>query len=209
MDLYFYKITNDDGGAPCIYRGVLSLAICKPNIRKAAGRHDWVFGFGGQRLGERLIYIAEVTEKRYQGDYYRLPEYADRPDRIYKWVGDAILWKRGSSFHPNGAWAHKDVGVYPHYKRAYVLLSANFRYFGEAGTAEYKIRFPALRERVERLTQGERVHHDPTVRAELLALRDRVWTKHPREMELGKPCDLEDLGKYECPPDDDDEVDAA
>ncbi len=128
--LYFYKITND-GGAPCVMGGLLSLAICKPKIRKAAGRQDWLFGFGAQRLGERLIYVAEVTDKQYQGNYYRRPEFADRPDRIYEWRGEMLRWRSGSCFHPAGKWAHKDIGDYPRYERAYVLLSSNFRYFGK------------------------------------------------------------------------------
>ena len=27
--IYFYKLTNDGGGAPCVERDLLSLAICK------------------------------------------------------------------------------------------------------------------------------------------------------------------------------------
>lgn len=31
--IYFYKLTADNGGAPCVQDGLLSLAICKPMIR--------------------------------------------------------------------------------------------------------------------------------------------------------------------------------
>lgn len=31
--VYIYKLTGDDGGAPCVCDGILSLAICKPAIR--------------------------------------------------------------------------------------------------------------------------------------------------------------------------------
>jgi len=34
--IYFYKLTCDDGGAPCVQDGLLSLAICKPMIRSTA-----------------------------------------------------------------------------------------------------------------------------------------------------------------------------
>jgi len=34
--IYFYKLTTDDGGAPCVQDGLLSLAICKPMIRGTA-----------------------------------------------------------------------------------------------------------------------------------------------------------------------------
>ena len=34
--IYVYKMTADTGGAPCVYQGILSLAICKPKIRRKA-----------------------------------------------------------------------------------------------------------------------------------------------------------------------------
>jgi Nucleotide modification associated domain 2 len=44
-DIYFYKLTADNGGAPCVRHGLLSLAICKPMIRKTAEEGDLTFGF--------------------------------------------------------------------------------------------------------------------------------------------------------------------
>jgi Nucleotide modification associated domain 2 len=41
---YFYKLTADNGGAPCVRYGLLSLAICKPMIRKTAKEGDLIFG---------------------------------------------------------------------------------------------------------------------------------------------------------------------
>jgi hypothetical protein len=41
MDEYVYKITNDDGAAPCVYDGVLSLANCKPPPRIPAETLEW------------------------------------------------------------------------------------------------------------------------------------------------------------------------
>ena len=34
--VYIYKLTVDDGGAPCVHDGVWTLAICKPAIRSTA-----------------------------------------------------------------------------------------------------------------------------------------------------------------------------
>ncbi len=156
MSIYYYKLTNDDGGAPCVHDGLWSLGICKPRIRVAAGRWDLIFGFGGKRLGERLIYVAEVVKKTDRGEYYRDPAFADRPDRIYEWNGERLRWRPGSRFHPDGKWAAKDVGTHPRYERSYVLLSTDFRYYGDAGTDEWKARCPHLLEVFNRLTQGER-----------------------------------------------------
>lgn len=60
---YIYKLMVDAGGAPCVYRNVLSLAICKPAIRSTCKEGDWILGFGSKnRLGERLINIAQMVE---------------------------------------------------------------------------------------------------------------------------------------------------
>jgi hypothetical protein len=62
---YLYKLTGDNGGAPCVEGGLLSLAICKPMIRASASEGDLVFGFGAKSLhcNNRLIYIARITKK--------------------------------------------------------------------------------------------------------------------------------------------------
>src|SRR5688500_181495 len=82
--IYVYKVVVDNGGAPCVSAGVLSLAICKPKIRKTARKGSLIFGFGGKEYQERLIYVARVTEKLEGEDYYRNRKYARRPDSIYR-----------------------------------------------------------------------------------------------------------------------------
>jgi hypothetical protein len=73
--IYFYKLTADNGGAPCVEDGLLSLAICKPAIRSTARCGDVIFGFAANSLhpDNRLIYIARVTEKSKDGLYF-LPD---------------------------------------------------------------------------------------------------------------------------------------
>src|SRR5881296_1719497 len=83
-DVYVYKMVADNGGAPCVTGKLLSLAICKPKIRKSAGRGSLIFGFGGKEYQERLIYIARVTGKLEGEAYYQQPQYARRPDCIYR-----------------------------------------------------------------------------------------------------------------------------
>jgi hypothetical protein len=64
MRVYIYKLTVDDGGAPSIRDGVLSLAICKPAIRSTAKPFDLILGFAGNNLYEDncLIYAAPSLE---------------------------------------------------------------------------------------------------------------------------------------------------
>jgi hypothetical protein len=70
--IYFYKLTDDGGGAPCVERGLLSLAICKPIIRVGAEPGSVIFGFTANSLdpGNRLLYIAKVTDKASGGAYF-------------------------------------------------------------------------------------------------------------------------------------------
>ena len=68
-----YKLTVDDGGAPCVSDGILSLAICKPAIRSAAKRGNVILGFAANSLYEDncLVYAARVTEN-FDGKKYFL-----------------------------------------------------------------------------------------------------------------------------------------
>ncbi|MCC6277283.1 MAG: hypothetical protein IT289_05135 [Oligoflexia bacterium] len=63
LKFYIYKMTVDSGGAPCVFRGTLSLAICKPAIRSSCTVGNWIFGFGSKKKCEKLIYIAEIRSK--------------------------------------------------------------------------------------------------------------------------------------------------
>ena len=60
--IYAHK-THDDGEALCVKDGFLTLAICKPEVRKIAKLYDFLIGIGGRNLGlGRLIYVAKITE---------------------------------------------------------------------------------------------------------------------------------------------------
>jgi hypothetical protein len=66
--IYFYKLTEDNGGAPCVTSDLLSLAICKPMIRKTAKEGDLIFGFGANSLEwvwqtNKKMKIGEPTNK--------------------------------------------------------------------------------------------------------------------------------------------------
>jgi len=187
-DIYVYKMVVDNGGAPCVWCGLLSLALCKPKIRRSANIGSMVFGFGGKRLKERLIYIAEVTEKPAVGDYYRSGRVANRPDSIYEGVSGVARRKKTAQFHKQSDERRKDVGL--KFQNAHVLLSRDFRYFGKRGADAYKQKFPALRDLVESLTQGHRRNHSSQVRSELLDLKATLWRKY-RKMKIGTPTDAD------------------
>ena len=142
--IYYYKLTCDNNGAPCIQDGMLSLAICKPIIRSSAEVGDWIFGFAANSLNNAnpLIYVAKVTEKKEGKDYYTAEEFSKREDRVYDFVDGKFFWRSGS-LHHNESNLEQDLGRYPDYSRSHVILSRNndFRYFGKDATDTYKKRF--------------------------------------------------------------------
>jgi hypothetical protein len=185
-DIYVYKMVADNGGAPCVVGGLLSLAICKPKIRRTAGKGALVFGFGGKGYEERLIYIARVTAKLEGAAYYRQREYSRRPDCIYCSENGQPVRKASARYHFDSDQRKKDVGF--HFENAFVLLSDDFRYLGKKGTDGFKERYPKLRRLIENLKQGHRRHHSAELRNELLALKAEIWKKYQR-MKVGTPTD--------------------
>jgi putative DNA base modification enzyme with NMAD domain len=185
--VYFYKLTTDDGGAPCVQDSLLSLAICKPMIRSTAAVGDLVFGFAANSLhrDNRLLYIARITEKMQNGRYYLNKRLALRGDCVYERRGNRFVWRQGALHHGPNDLVH-DLGEYPDYPKANVLLSTDFRYLGEKGTPDYKTRYHAIKEAVENLGQGHRVRHDEPLLIELLALKQEVW-RDPRHRQAGQP----------------------
>lgn len=179
-NVYVYKLTTDNGGAPCVQGSLLSLAICKPMIRKKAKEGSLIFGFGAKNYGERLIYIARVTQKLSPGDYYQKEEYRKRRDCIYHAVDGKAELRRSARFHSNGMELKKDVGE--HFENAYVLLSDDFRYFGGDGSDDYKTGFPTIKYLIENLGQGHRVNHKPNLFEELLRLKAHVWSEWPANL---------------------------
>ena len=173
--IYFYKLTADNGGAPCVQGGLLSLAICKPMIRSSAEPGDLVFGFAANSLdrNNRLIYVARITSKVRDGQYFTSKRFRGREDCVYERRGGRFAWRHGAAHH-GPRHLLRDLGKPPEHPRANVLLSTDFRYFGGAGTAEYKETYPGIRRAVEGLGRGHRVKHEGSLRNELMALWQEV-----------------------------------
>lgn len=167
--IYFYKLTVDDGGAPCVEMGLLSLSICKPMLRRTAEHGDIVIGFAANSLhaDNRLIYVARVNEKLKNGDYYRPGNYNGRADCIYEWRGGRFAQRTGALYHGSAGDLEHDLGQHPDYPRANTLLSREFCYFGASGSDAYKKAFPLVARAVAALGRGHRVHHDARLLTDL------------------------------------------
>lgn len=60
---YSYVVARDFGFAPNPFNGFLTLATCKPKIRKWAQVGDFVIGNANKQLNNKLIYMMKVTKK--------------------------------------------------------------------------------------------------------------------------------------------------
>ncbi|MCJ9728980.1 hypothetical protein [Bradyrhizobium sp. PRIMUS42] len=103
--IYFYKLTVDAGAAPCVERGMLSLAICKPMMRSSAEVDDLIFGFTASSIDprNRLIYAARITKKLTDGEYYEGDTFSSRQDCILGYDPATMLGVLAQSFmtsHP-------------------------------------------------------------------------------------------------------------
>lgn len=193
---YLYKMTSDRGGAPCALRpdageeAFLTLAICKPAIRRTAQPGDRIVGITSHALNQRdgypllsVIYAGVVSEGVDAHDYFESSaEFAGRPDCIYRFhQQNGRAHHTGSTrLHRGEAHLVKDLGTYPFYRNGRVLVCRDFRYFGPQA-----LRIPArlglLQVAAETLGQGHRVYEpeDPEWR-ELDALFRWLW-KQPTQ----------------------------
>ncbi len=183
---FVYKLTADNGGAPCVTDDLLTLAICKPAIRSAARPGDWIFGFGdNEELQNRLIYIAEVTGKLVKSAYYVADAFSSRLDCIYERDTKGYLQRRRNArFHTEDD-KTRDVGHFPDYRRANVALSTNFRYFGRVASPNVPT---ILQNFVRKMGQGHRSNFNELrdISAALDSLRDSAWRNFSR-MRIGAP----------------------
>ena len=194
--VYLYKLTSDRGGAPCALEPagreepLLTLAICKPAIRRTAQPGDRVVGITSHALEKSdgypllsVVYAAVVAEGVEARDYFsKAAEFRDRPDCIYQFHqqnGRASHAGR-SQLHRGDAHLLKDLGSYPYYRNGRVLACRDFRYFG-AHAVQIPKRLALLRVAAQTLGQGHRVYAemDPEWR-EMDALFRWLWKKPTR-----------------------------
>lgn len=147
MRLFSYKMTDDTGFAPKPFWGCMTLATCKPQIRKHKRPGDWIAGFtSGQLCGdpagsERLVFLMRVQEKMTLSEYFRDERFQPKIPRRFR---EARVFKEGDNIYRplvlNAREAHHFEQLpNPNHvleDRAhdvngrYVLISTRFVYFG-------------------------------------------------------------------------------
>jgi hypothetical protein len=146
--LFSYKMTDDTGFAPNPFWGMLTLATCKPEIRRTKREEDWIAGFTSKALcgdpvgQEKLIYLMEITKKEQLRYYFTSQDFRDKKPldgchHVCK-IGDNIYqplcvnasasedFKRlpEALYHCTESNKQKDLGG------GFVLISTKFFYFG-------------------------------------------------------------------------------
>ena len=138
MKIRAYKMTHATGFAPNHDCGILTLATCKPGIRKKAEIGEWIAGFtstektaGGTPRGqEMLIYLMKVTDKMTFDEYWKKypqkrPEYSELGDNIYFLEGNSYKQTDKTNYHTEKQVRDKDLSSDK------VLISTEFKYFGK------------------------------------------------------------------------------
>ncbi len=146
--LFSYKMTHDTGFAPNPFKGFLTLANCKPKIRKYRQPKEWVAGFtsvglNGDSVGrEKLVYLMEITNKVDYYEYWTNPNYeCKKPksgyvtienkagDNIYRPNANAPLHFEQieeTKHHKEESLQKRDLGG------EYTFISNHFFYFGSS-----------------------------------------------------------------------------
>ncbi|MFV0456843.1 MAG: hypothetical protein ACK5NQ_17995 [Pseudomonas sp.] len=169
MRLFSYKMTHDTGFAPNPFGHTLTLATCKPQIRRSKKQGDWIAGFTskaltGDRVGEeRLIYLMQVGKKLHLRDYFGDPLFQDKTPNLGKSgpvpkAGDNIYRPlvpgafepghfeqvRNPNHWDTGADAPSDDDLRRDVSGQYALIADEFYYFGAQAISLPEAVRPAL-----------------------------------------------------------------
>lgn len=139
--LFSYTIPVDDGAAPNPFRGMCSLAICKPGIRRVAKEGDWVAGLGSKNapsgnLSGHLVYAMRVERSLSLKEYdqeagtkwpHRIPNVQSAD--LWERLGDCIYdYSMGNPLQRAGV--HGKDNIKTDLSGENVLISRDFYYFG-------------------------------------------------------------------------------
>lgn len=140
--VFSYVVVHDSGFAPNPFHGLLTLACCKPKIRRNAGVGDIIVGLSSRC--ERIVYAAQVEEVIGFEEYWADPRYlARRPrmdsDRIVDRAGDNIYEPTPGGYHQLHSMHSRPDGTEIAYNKQtdigghHVLVCERFTYWGRSG----------------------------------------------------------------------------
>lgn len=134
VKLSAYIIRSDSGFAPHPYRGLCSLACCKPTIRRCAEPGDIVIATGpknSEATHEKLVYAMRVEEVIGFDEYWRrFPSRRPSSKSNVTARGDNIWHKVRGTWTAIAGGGHDQAQEQRDIRGENVLLSRNFYYFG-------------------------------------------------------------------------------
>ncbi len=108
--IFRYILVHDHGIAPCPAIGLITLATCKPSIRRTAAVGDWVIGFRPGSLHRGLLlWGGRVAKIMPHGEYERA--HRGRPDALYRERPDGEFDRVDPSYHPTKAEMDRDLSA--------------------------------------------------------------------------------------------------
>lgn len=101
--IHTYVIATDAGSAPNYDPPFVTLAVCKPRIRRKASIGDLVMAFAGKQVNpmepHSVVWAGIVAEKMSFADYWRdrrfagkKPDRSSHPDNFYRPADGGLLW---------------------------------------------------------------------------------------------------------------------
>lgn len=169
IKLYSYIITSDSGFAPNPFYNLLTLACCKPVIRRILGREFlkdlkkeneyWIVGLSS-KPNYYIIFAMKITDVKTFREYYldnkfskKKPNFDlkkliyQRGDNIYEPTKKGFIQHRSLHshfFNDNLKWRINDFKLAHDLSGEYVLISNDFYYFG-GGKEKLPIYFKDLK----------------------------------------------------------------
>lgn len=166
--VFAYIMSSDTGFAPHVDREGrwLTLATCRPDIRRNRRLGEWVLGLGGQMLlpGERgrIVWLGRVDETPTFDQYYRDERFAGREDNVYfRGPNGRLEQDAKARYHPSRREQAHDMST------DRVLVCRPFYYFASGG--------PQFRELVRARVPPRQVWLTAADARRVLALAAREW----------------------------------
>lgn len=136
MNLYSYVVKHDYGFAPNPFGGFLTLATCKPLIRRHARLGDFLAGTGSAASvgNNKLVYAGEISavvplEEYGKAQNYNIKRPASKPS--FRRKGDNIYFMRDGEWQQRENEYHGFDDFAADIRGKNVLVCDRFWYFGD------------------------------------------------------------------------------
>lgn len=200
VKVFSYIVRRDFGFAPNPFNGFLTLATCKPDIRKSALIGDFLIGNSSKSNGHKLIFMAKISDivsfdKYWNDDRFKVKKPVLNGS-LKKMYGDNIYHhdKNGNWIQENSHHSNKDGSINQYNlkkdtgKTDHVLICSEFIYFGK--------KMITLEKKFEScIHKGIGFHY--AKEQEALDLWNTLRRNYPQNMIIGMPNHFDKFTRYD------------